>query len=1349
MTSIEQIEISGVRSFDPNPNNRQRIVFKKPLTVILGKNGAGKTTIIEALLNACTGQMPPGGGTEKSSFVYDPKVVGENDVKAQIRLLFTGRGGKVMQVIRSFQATRTRNKTTFATLDNIVAFQDSATGKIISSTYRANDVDRAIPDMLGVSPAVLEHVIFCHQEDGNWPLSPPKEVKKIFDDIFAATRYVLALDRLRENNKELRRQQKEHEASLMSLSEHREQARQISADITVKEETVAGIKAKTDALAPQLQELQAIATALDNVEHRAEGLSREAAVIEGRIGEKRESLSRLNVSPPGYSLGELLQRRQNFGEKLRELESTVSTKKELMERAVAELRRCEESVVSLRSGIEFREKQEQQHKRECEELKVIMSDLSMKFVIDGEINEHCLTKITEYVNEELHNEEQKRSGELNSIDAGIRAVEDRRSTTLRAMDTEGKEKEMKEEQLRHLMKRCGDAKEALGKLAPYVTPTRLKNVQDTITELEKRVEAMELLQKGDARYRQRQDILQSVEAQNKVVAQLRQELSRHKQRSGREAEMNLLRTQIAEKEEIINNRLQEELIAGLNDLGCNTGGSQTLTTVTMQIDKLRRKMADTLYSVEAEVNDLDRQLIALKQNRSQLEGKIVSENIELQRKRVQCISKLGNDDALTNFEALLVEARDRYHKLNEKLSGSKALAACHAHFVEQAKVEDKCPLCGRAFGSENELNDFLASFKVGQQTSGKDSIKEGDVEKALQRVRGLEQLESDVMDVRRLADNAPQLEESLKSTIKQIRDKEILLEDVHNKRDKVKDEMQRAQKLVQAAMEVNAMTSEKQALLQQLNRREAACAEASTSSANIGGAGEPCCAGELASLSYEELSDKYESANAELHRLNVLLSEMQRGEEGGSAQALVKELTMKRSELCELKMKLTRQAEVEATIAQYAEQEEGYVSRIAEIDDQREKLVAQLESYNKELEALHAKRKELELASQQGYIGQLKRTLGLLSAVLPRLRDYITSRVGEELSRDRESLCVNEKRRDTQAEEVKLLRLSIDDTLRIINEEQRLRVEVDKYIEYLEKKGSIEEDEKRLSDVRCTLSELKVNAVPAAEAVLGKDVVERESVGRIRELIRGKISALECLRAQQDGVAEAMRQDIESLKGQLTRDKYKDIEKRYRTTFLKVQTTEIAVSDVEKYYRALEKAVQTYHQEKIAQINQILADLWRHTYKGSDIDTIELRSEDDVTSTTARRSYSYRVVMKRGNSEMDMRGRCSAGQKVLASVLIRLALSEAFCCDCGILALDEPTTNLDEDNARSLAESLRMLIDSHRAVKHFQLIVITHDEHFVRALGGQALDTFYYIHKDREGAFSVIEERTFDQLFAS
>ena len=134
-------------------------------------------------------------------------------------------------------------------------------------------------------------------------------------------------------------------------------------------------------------------------------------------------------------------------------------------------------------------------------------------------------------------------------------------------------------------------------------------------------------------------------------------------------------------------------------------------------------------------------------------------------------------------------------------------------------------------------------------------------------------------------------------------------------------------------------------------------------------------------------------------------------------------------------------------------------------------------------------------------------------------------------------------------------------------------------------------------------------------------------------------------------------------------------------------TAEMCISDLEKYSRALEKALLAFHGEKMEEINQTIKELWQRTYRNQDIDSIQIRAEADTTS--ARRSYNYRVVMHVGGTELDMRGRCSAGQKVLACLIIRLALSETFCINCGILALDEPTTNLDTENAASLAEALR------------------------------------------------------------
>lgn len=71
MSSIEKLKIMGIRSFSPTHQNV--IEFHTPLTIIVGHNGAGKTTIIECLKYATTGEMPP--NSKGGAFVHDPKVL--------------------------------------------------------------------------------------------------------------------------------------------------------------------------------------------------------------------------------------------------------------------------------------------------------------------------------------------------------------------------------------------------------------------------------------------------------------------------------------------------------------------------------------------------------------------------------------------------------------------------------------------------------------------------------------------------------------------------------------------------------------------------------------------------------------------------------------------------------------------------------------------------------------------------------------------------------------------------------------------------------------------------------------------------------------------------------------------------------------------------------------------------------------------------------------------------------------------------------------------------------------------------------------------------------------------------
>ena len=108
-------------------------------------------------------------------------------------------------------------------------------------------------------------------------------------------------------------------------------------------------------------------------------------------------------------------------------------------------------------------------------------------------------------------------------------------------------------------------------------------------------------------------------------------------------------------------------------------------------------------------------------------------------------------------------------------------------------------------------------------------------------------------------------------------------------------------------------------------------------------------------------------------------------------------------------------------------------------------------------------------------------------------------------------------------------------------------------------------------------------------------------------------------------------------------------------------------------------------------------------------------------------------------------GQWSLKQPPSLTIIIRLALAETFCIDCGILALDEPTTNLDEENARSLALMLQQIIRDRSQQRNFQLIVITHDEKFAQMIGRRTFcEHYWYVHKDENQHSKILSQEVLE-----
>uniref|UniRef100_A0A8C6CUA2 DNA repair protein RAD50 n=1 Tax=Moschus moschiferus TaxID=68415 RepID=A0A8C6CUA2_MOSMO len=1236
MSRIEKMSIQGVRSFGIEDKDKQIITFFSPLTILVGPNGAGKTTIIECLKYICTGDFPP--GTKGNTFVHDPKVAQETDVRAQIRLQFRDVNGELVAVQRSMLCTQKSKKTEFKTLEGVIT--RTKHGEKVSLSSKCAEIDREMISSLGVSKSVLNNVIFCHQEDSNWPLSEGKALKQKFDEIFSATRYIKALETLRQVRQTQGQKVKECQTELKYLKQNKEKACEIRDQITSKEaqltssrEIVKSYENELDPLKNRLKEIEQNLSKIMRLDNEIKALESRRKQMEKDNSELEQKMEKV-FQGSDEQLNDLYHNHQRT---VREKERRLVDCQRELEKLNKEYRLLnqEKSELLVEQGrLQLQADRHQEHIRARDSL---IQSLATQLELDGfelgPFSERQIKNFHKLVRERQEKEAETASQLLNDF-ARKEALKQKQIDEIRDKKTGlGRIIELKSEILTKKQNELKNVKYEL---------QQLEGSSDRILELDQELRKAEReLSKAEKNSNVETLKTEVISLQNekadldRTLRKLDQEMEQLNHHTATRTQMEMLTKDKTDKDEQIRKikyRHSDELTSLLGYFPNKKQLEDWLHSKSKEINQTRDRLAK-----------LNKELASAEQNKNHI-------NIELKRKEEQLSSyedKLFDVCGSQDFESDLDRLKEEIEKSSKQRAMLAGATAVYSQFITQLTDENQscCPVCQRGFQTEAELQEVISDLQSKLRLAP-DKLKSTESELKKKEKRRDEMLGlvpmMELKDVeRKIAQQAAKLQgldldRSVQQVNQEKQEKQHKLDTVSSKielnRKLIQDQQEQIQHLKSTA---NELKSEKLQISTNLQRRqqlEEQTVELST---------------EVQSL-HREIKD----AKEQLSPLETTLEKFQQEKE---------ELINKKNTSHKIAQdKINEIKEKVKTIHSYMKDIENY------IQDGKDDFKKQKET---ELNKVIAQLSECEQHKEK-----INKEMGIMR------QDIDTQKIQERWLQDNLTL----RKRNEELKEVE--------------EERKQHLKEMGQMQVLQMKNEHQKLEEKIDNIK-----------------------------------RNHSSAI--------GRQKGYEEQIMHFKKELREPQFRDAEEKYREMMIIMRTTELVNKDLDIYYKTLDQAIMKFHSMKMEEINKIIRDLWRSTYRGQDIEYIEIRSDADenVSAADKRRNYNYRVVMLKGDTALDMRGRCSAGQKVLASLIIRLALAETFCLNCGILALDEPTTNLDRENIESLAHALVEIIKSRSQQRNFQLLVITHDEDFVELLGrSEYVEKFYRIKKNIEQCSEIV-----------
>ncbi|PKS08252.1 hypothetical protein jhhlp_005195 [Lomentospora prolificans] len=1292
MSKIDKLSIQGIRSFAPN--TRETIQFNSPLTLIVGYNGSGKTTIIECLKYATTGEQPP--NSKGGAFIHDPKICGEKEVMAQVKLSFKSAVGSKYVVTRNLQLTVKKTTRSMKTLEGSLNIMNNGEKTVISTRVAALDED--VPKYLGVSPAILDAVIFCHQDESLWPMSEPSVLKKRFDEIFEALKYTKAIDNLKVlrkkqgeelsklkifeeqdkiNKEKGDRAERRSRALQTEIEEAREQCRTISEEMDEIQDTIRQKHQQANSFLSIVQDLK---NKRDQLEYRQdavaelkvtlEELPEDDAWLETALSQYEERMARYRTEAD-QNRGQYAEYQQDLAKLRKDLSKQLAEQGKFQSDKEKHERQLLTRLEMIHAAA---------HQHGFSGFYGELSDIQVKSFNDK------LQKLLSDKKRDLERIQKQNSKEVDKVNSTISSLESRKST--RTQDRVFAKQRMAGIEKRTEVLQNDVKLLDIDEGSKALLDGQFKDVEDRLHKVQADFEKAGY----ESQIQQENEALWGLEAENE---RLGRELVECTRLASERAQLDLRKGELTDRKR----KLEIRMNTAKDKLDSAIGGDWTTATLEDKFQNAMRRQSKATSQARQLRDQLREKLQSLsyKLESAKEAEKSKAEEAAKCEKAVYNYLLTVNEDAgsAEDYPGEVSHYEEKVEESRTEISLWDALAQYYGQCQNTLNKKGACRLCERPFEASQAAFRSRMEKKIKEKLNPKEKEEsEKELEESSSILDALRELRPQYDTYKRLNEELPAAKQERQEIESEFESHERQFEDLAAVATSEEEKLRDFESLNETVLTISQILRDIRDSESQIERI--------TSQQSSG----------MATRSADEIHELQATCNEKMRSVKSRISKITADKQRARDQLNSLEL-----EKSELRNKINN-------AARQLERKTDFLNQIHALKDEHVQQRELIQKANEDLEALEPEiieaRSLRDDIIQQGRVKEqavaderdaVASTVSELRLVESNIHDYVERGGDSNLVSNQRAISASEKAIADLEKDIADLTVRANKLKQDIDNGDRKKKNIGDNLNY-------RKNLRLLDSLRRDISELESRNADEDYERLVAEAKSYESHYNKLLAERGSIM----------GSMKTKDEELERLLKEWEMD-YRDAARKYRESHIKVETTKAAIEDLGRYSAALDKAIMQYHSLKMEEVNRIAGELWQSTYQGTDIDTILIRS--DAETSTGKRNYNYRLCMVKQDAEMDMRGRCSAGQKVLASIIIRLALAESFGVNCGLIALDEPTTNLDRDNIKSLAESLHAIIKARQAQSNFQLIVITHDEEFLRHMRcSDFCDTFYRVRRD-------------------